>query len=114
MLIENISYIDLVVEAIKAALVLALIFILWRCGKKYPELAGGSWNLIIIGFICIDFGMFLDVSDEIIGYRDAGTVVDLLETVIEEGSSMLGFVLITVGFGKWFDFVGKFLGMERS
>lgn len=114
MLIENISYIDLVVEGIKAALVLALIFILLRCGKKYPELAGGSWNLIIIGFICIDFGMFLDLSDEIISYRDAGTLIDLVETIIEEGSSMVGFILITVGFGKWFDFVGKFLGMESS
>jgi hypothetical protein len=114
MWVENISYIDLVVEGIKAALVLALIFILWRCGKKYPELAGGSWNLIIIGFICIDFGMLLDWSDEMISYRDAGTMIDLVETIIEEGSSMLGFVLITIGFSKWFEFVGKFLGMSRS
>jgi hypothetical protein len=110
MLIENINYIDLITEGIKAILVLVLIFILWRCGKKYPELAGGSWNLIIFGFIGIDFAMFLDWSDEIVSYRS----IDLLETIIEEGSSMLGFVLITVGFSKWFEFVGKFLGMDRS
>lgn len=112
MFVENISYIDLVTEGIKAALVFALLIILWRCGKKYPDLAGGSWNLILIGFIFIDIGMLLDLSDEIISYRDTSQVVDLVESIIEEGSSMLGFVLITVGFNKWFQFVGKFLGME--
>jgi hypothetical protein len=109
MLIEQINYTDLIIEGIKAVLVLALIFILWRCGKKYPDLAGGSWNLIIFGFVGIELGMLLDWSDEIIDYAS----FDLLETVIEEGSSMLGFVLITVGFGRWFEFVGKFLGMDR-
>lgn len=112
MFVENISYIDLVTEGIKATLVFALLIILWRCGKKYPELAGGSWNLILIGFICIDVGMLLDLSDEIISYRNTSQIVDLVETVIEEGGSMLGFVLVTIGFNKWFQFVGKFLGME--
>ncbi len=107
--IENIDYIDIIIESIKATLVLALIFILLRCGKKYPDLAGGSWNLIIFGFIGIDIGMFLDVSDEIIDY---GTF-DLFESVIEEGAVMIGFVLITIGFSRWFEFVGKFLGMDR-
>lgn len=109
MLVEQINYTDLIIEGIKAGLVLALIFILWRCGKKYPDLAGGSWNLIIFGFIGIEMGMLLDWSDEIIDYA----TFDLLETMIEEGSSMLGFVLITVGFSRWFEFVGKFLGMDR-
>jgi hypothetical protein len=112
MFVENISYIDLVTEGVKASLVFALLIILWRCGKKYPDLAGGSWNLILIGFIFVDIGMFLDLSDEIISYRNTSQVVDLVESIIEEGSSMLGFVLITVGFSKWFQFVGKFLGME--
>jgi hypothetical protein len=107
--IENIDYIDIVIESVKAILVLALIFILLRCGKKYPDLAGGSWNLIIFGFIFIDIGMILDVSDEIIDYAS----FNLLESIIEEGAVMLGFVLITVGFGRWFEFVGKFLGMDR-
>ncbi len=111
-LVEHISYIDIITESIKAILVLALLVILWRCGKRYPDLAGGSWNLILIGFVCIDIGMFLDVSDEIISYRNTSDLVDLVENTIEEGCSMLGFVLITVGFSKWFQFVGKFLGME--
>jgi hypothetical protein len=113
-LVENVSYIDLVIEGVKALLVLALIFILWSCGKKYPELAGGSWNLIIFGFIGLEIGMALDFTDEIISYRDTSAVIDLIESIIEEGFAMLGLVLITVGFSKWFDFVGKFLGMERS
>ena len=84
-LVENISYIDLITEAIKAILVFALLIILWQCGKKYPDLAGGSWNLIIIGFICIDIGMFLDLSDEFISYRNTSEIVDLIENTIEEG-----------------------------
>ena len=111
-LVQDISYLDIITEAIKAVLVLVLLVILWRCGKKYPDLAGGSWNLILIGFVCINIGMFLDVSDEVISYRDTSKLVNIIENTIEEGLSMIGFVLITVGFNKWFQFVGKFLGME--
>lgn len=111
-LVEPIVYLDVITEGIKAVLVFVLLVILWRCGKKYPDLAGGSWNLILIGFVCIDIGMFLDVSDEFISYRNTSHLVDLVENTIEEGCSMLGFVLITIGFSKWFQFVGKFLGME--
>jgi hypothetical protein len=56
--------------------------------------------------------MLLDCSDEIIDYDAMG--VDLFETIFEEGLSMVGFVLTTIGFSKWFEFVGKFLGMDRS
>lgn len=112
MFVEHINNTDIIIEGIKALLVLALVFVLWRCGKKYPELAGGSWNLIIFGFICIEVAMLLDWSDEIIDYDAMG--VDLFETIFEEGLSMVGFVLTTIGFSKWFEFVGKFLGMDRS
>lgn len=113
MIVENIDVVDFVLEAIKAALVLGLIFILWSSGKKYPELSGGSWNLILVGFICMAVGLILDWTDEIINYG-AIELVDLIETVIEEGILMLGFVLVTIGFNKWFAFVGRFLGINRS
>lgn len=92
---------------------LGLIFILWSSGKKYPELSGGSWNLILLGFIFIAIGMALDWSDEIINYKGV-ELFDLVETIIEEGILMLGFVLVTIGFNKWFAFVGRFLGINRS
>ncbi|NOQ34550.1 MAG: hypothetical protein GQ569_01475 [Methylococcaceae bacterium] len=113
MFVENIDVVDFVLEAIKVALVIGLIFILWSSGKKYPELSGGSWNLILLGFISIAVGMLLDWSDEIINYK-AIEVLDLAETIIEEGILMLGFVLVTIGFNKWFAFVGRFLGINRS
>lgn len=112
MFVENIDIVDFILEAIKTALVLGLVFILWRSGKKYPELSGGSWNLILFGFICIAVGLMLDWSDEVINYGKG--VADLVETVIEEGILMLGFVLVTIGFNKWFAFVGRFLGINRS
>jgi hypothetical protein len=112
MWIEHVNFIDLVVEGIKAILVLALIVTLWRSGKRYPELAGGSWNLIILGFVCIETGMLLDWSDETIDYNAIG--IDLIETVIEEGILTLGFILITIGFDKWFEFIGRFLGISRQ
>lgn len=113
MIVEDINVVDFVLEAIKAALVLGLIFVLWASGKKYPELSGGSWNLILIGFICILVGMILDWTDEII-YYGAIEVVDLIESIIEEGILMLGFILVTIGFNKWFAFVGRFLGISRN
>lgn len=112
MFVEHIDHTDIIIEGIKALLVLALLFVLWRCGRKYPELSGGSWNLIIIGFFCIEMGMLLDWSDEIINYDSLH--IDLIETIIEEGMSMVGFVLTTIGFSKWFEFVGKFLGMDSQ
>lgn len=112
MFVEHIEHKDIILEGIKAALVLALIFVLWRCGRKYPELAGGSWNLIIFGFLSIEIAMLLDWSDEIIDYK--GLNIGLIEGIIEEGLSMVGFVLTTIGFSKWFEFVGKFLGMDSQ
>ena len=113
MLVEHIDLVDFILEGIKAALVFSLVFILWRSGKKYPELSGGSWNLILFGFICMAIGLMLDWSDEIINYGKI-EVIDIIETVIEEGILMLGFVLVTIGFNKWFAFVGRFLGINRS
>ena len=114
MLVENIDIVDLILEAIKTVLVLSLVIILWRSGKKYPELSGGSWNLILWGFISIMVGMLLDWSDEIIDYNKINSTLDVAETIIEEGILMLGFILVTIGFNKWFAFVGRFLGINRS
>ncbi len=113
MLVEHIDIVDFILEGIKTALVFSLVFILWRSGKKYPELSGGSWNLILFGFICMAIGLMLDWSDEIINYGRMD-IIDIVETVIEEGILMLGFVLVTIGFNKWFAFVGRFLGINRS
>jgi len=113
MLVEHIDLVDFILEGIKTTLVFALVFILWRSGKKYPELSGGSWNLILLGFICMAIGLMLDWSDEVINYEKI-EVVDIIETVIEEGILMLGFILVTIGFNKWFSFVGRFLGINRS
>ena len=113
MLVEHIDLVDFILEGIKAALVCGLVFILWHSGKKYPELSGGSWNLILFGFICMAIGLILDWSDEVINYGELEGI-DIVETVIEEGILMLGFVLVTIGFNKWFAFVGRFLGINRS
>ncbi len=113
MLVEHIDLVDFTLEGIKTILVFSLVFILWRSGKKYPELSGGSWNLILFGFICMAIGLLLDWSDEVIDYGKIA-LVDLVETIIEEGILMLGFILVTIGFKKWFTFVGRFLGIDRS
>ncbi len=114
MFVDPINIVDAILEGIKATLVFSLVFILWRSGKKYPELSGGSWNLILFGFICIAIGLMLDFSDEFIDYGSIIATADIIETIIEEGVLMLGFVLVTIGFNKWFAFVGRFLGINHS
>jgi hypothetical protein len=108
MFIEKIDSVDLILEGTKALLVCSLVFILWRSGKKYPELSGGSWQVILLGFSCIGMGLLLDFSDEIINYHQI-EMMDLVETIIEEGLLMLGFILVTIGFNKWSTFVGRFI-----
>lgn len=113
MLVEHIDIVDFILEGVKTTLVFSLVIILWRSGKKYPELSGGSWNLILFGFIFMAMGFMLDWSDEVINYGKID-ILDIAETVIEEGILMLGFVLVTIGFNRWFAFVGRFLGINRS
>ncbi len=112
MLIEQIDLVDLSFEFAKALMVSSLVFMLWRKGKQYPELSGGSWNVILLGFICIAIGLILDFSDEIIDYR-VNETMGFIEKLIEESILMLGFIMVTFGFDKWSTFVGRFLGIKQ-
>ncbi|MCK5872523.1 MAG: hypothetical protein KAG26_06835 [Methylococcales bacterium] len=111
MFIEQIDVIDLILEGTKALLGCNVVFILWRSGKKYPELSGGSWNIILFGFSCITIGSILDFSDEIINYHQL-EIVGHIEAILEEGLLMLGFIMVAFGFDKWSTFVGRFLGIK--
>ncbi|MCK5727589.1 MAG: hypothetical protein KAG10_00775 [Methylococcales bacterium] len=113
MFIEQLDVVDLILEGTKALLGCSVVFILWRSGKKYPELSGGSWNIILLGFLCIAIGLILDFSDEIINYN-VNETIGFIEKLIEEGVLMLGFIMVTFGFDKWSMFVGRFLGIKQS
>jgi len=111
MFIDDINLVDFVLEGTKAFVMLILIFILSNAGRRYPELSGeSSWNWIIFGFMLMFIGFLFDWSDEFINY-EASSTADSIEAAIEEISLIGGLILTTIGFSKWFSFVGRILGL---
>lgn len=113
MFAESINYTDVVLEGLKAIITLILVIVLSKAGNKYPQLSGGAWGTIIFGFVLMFIGFLFDVSDEIINY-DASDLASKAESAVEEGSLIIGLILVTVGFSKWFNFVGRMLGLKAS
>lgn len=111
MLLENINMTDVVLEGLKVVITLILVLILGGAGKRFPQLSGGGWRIVIFGFILMFFGFLFDFSDEIINY-EINPVFETIEGFIEEGSLIGGLILVTLGFKSWFGFVGRILGLK--
>ncbi len=113
---DTINILDVVLEGAKALIMVVLVIIIWGAGRKFPQLSGGSWNLIIFGFMLMAVGFFFDFSDELINYESAEmpSIISTLQSIIEEGCLIGGLLLVTIGFKKWFNFVGRFLGLKSE
>ncbi|MEZ5592450.1 MAG: hypothetical protein R3F53_17800 [Gammaproteobacteria bacterium] len=113
MFAESIDMTDVVLEGLKALTTLVLVVVLSRAGKRYPQLSGGAWGMIIFGFVLMFIGFLFDFSDEIINY-DASDIASKAESLIEEASLIIGLIMVTVGFSKWFNFVGRMMGLKAG
>ncbi len=109
----SVDLLDLLLEGAKALVMLVLVVIMYRAGGKYPQLASGPWGLITSGFLLMFIGFLFDWSDEFVNY-DASVMAAQAEAIIEETSLIIGLIMVTVGFGKWFVFVARFMGLEEE
>lgn len=111
MFVEHINMIDVVLEGLKVVITFALIMILSKSGKRFPQLSGGAWRMVIFGFILMFFGFLFDFSDEIINY-EINPILEDAEGLIEELSLIGGLILVTLAFKNWFSFIGRILGLK--
>ncbi len=113
MFVESVDMVDVLLEGIKAISVLVLFFIITQAGNRYPQLKKGSWKYITFGFFLMFLGFVADTSDEIINY-DMSPWLSSAQSFFEEGTLIIGLILVTIGFKQWFEFVGRFLGLNSQ
>lgn len=110
MLVLSAETFAIALQGVKFIAIIALLVVLLRAGRKYPELATTSWQWIIVGFVMMVVAFAVDLTGEFINYG-ASYMPHLFSIFIEEGALICGLFLIATGFSTWFEFVGRFLGL---
>ncbi len=112
-LVQSPDWFRVVLEATTVIAVAALLVVLVRAGRKYPEIATTSWQWVVVGFVMIVVALLVDLSDEIIDYR-AAYMPNVIAAFVTEGGMVCGLILATVGFATWFEFMARFFGLRRK
>ena len=94
---------DILLESIRAIILLVLVVFLWRLGNKKDFLSTGGWKCIQVGFVLILFGTILDITDNfeslnvyvVVGNTETQA---FLEKVV---GYLMGFSFLTVGLVLW-------------
>jgi len=94
---------DVVLESVRAAILLGIVGFLWRVGRDRLDPPRNGWNLIISGFGLLLFGSFLDISDNFESLNFLIVIGDTeFEAFLEKFVGFLGgFVVIAVGLVLW-------------
>ncbi|MGI9490297.1 MAG: sensor histidine kinase [Geminicoccaceae bacterium] len=94
---------DIVIESIRAVVLMGLLVFLWRAGKDRFEHTREGWNLVLGGFGLLLFGSLIDITDNfealnrfvIIGDTDA-------QAILEKFVGFLGgFLVLAIGLFQW-------------
>jgi len=94
---------DIVLESIRAIVLLVLVSYMWHFGRKRHFLVTAGWRYIQLGFLLILFGTVLDLTDNFESLNKYYFIGDtpaqaLLEKVV---GYLAGFIFLTVGVIKW-------------
>ncbi len=94
---------DIVLETIRAALLLALVVFLWKTGRHRFDSARKGWNLILAGFGLLLLGSCLDITDNFESLNRFVVIGDTkLEAFLEKFVGFLGgFVVLALGLVRW-------------
>jgi signal transduction histidine kinase len=93
---------DLLLESIRAFVLIALLLVLFYKGKLTSLAGHPGWKQILIGFTLITFATLLDITDEIPGLEKYIIIGDtIIEAFLEKlPGYLLGFIMVLVGFYK--------------
>ncbi|MBF0455732.1 MAG: PAS domain S-box protein [Magnetococcales bacterium] len=98
---------ELLLESIRALVVLFLFLTLLKAGREKSHLPHNGWSRILLGFGLILFGSLMDITDNFESLGDYGlightTVQSFLKNVV---GYIGGFILVTIGLKEWLPFV---------
>jgi hypothetical protein len=113
LLVQSPDWFRVVFEAMTVIAAAALLVVLVRAGRRYPEIATTSWQWVVVGFIMIVVARLVDLSDELINYR-AAYVANVIATFIAEAGMICGLILAAMGFATWFEFMARFFRLRRK
>ena len=107
---------DLILECIRAFVLIALLVILFYKGKLTSLAGHPGWKQILIGFTLITFATILDITDEIPGLEKFVVIGDtVIEAFLEKlPGYLLGFVLVLIGFYKMIPSLLKAQAAEKE
>lgn len=94
---------DIILETIRALILVAIVAFLWHAGRERFERLRKGWNYILAGFGLLLFGSLLDITDN---FDSLNRFVVIGDTEIEAWLEKLvgflgGFILIAIGLFKW-------------
>jgi PAS domain S-box-containing protein len=94
---------DIVLEVVRACILLGIVVFLWKAGRDRFELARRGWNFIISGFCLLLFGSILDVTDNFESLNQYVVIGDTeAEAILEKFIGFLGgFIFLAVGLFQW-------------
>jgi PAS domain S-box-containing protein len=101
---------ELAVEIIRSLVLMGIVALLWRAGRKEPLLCREGWFLITGGFGLLLFGSLLDVSNEFEGLGRFVVIGDTeIEAFLEKTVGLLGgLVVLALGLMRWIPGVRRF------
>jgi signal transduction histidine kinase/CheY-like chemotaxis protein len=86
---------DLFFESANLAVIITAFMLLIQSGRKVHLEQRKGWNLIIAGFLFLLLGNVLDILDEFPQFQNLGKWEEMI-------GIMPGYVLLTIGFYRWF------------
>jgi len=94
---------DIILETIRALVLLGILVFLWISGRNRFERLQEGWRQIIVGFGLLLFGSLLDISDNFEVLNPLIVVGDTdTEAFLEKFVGFLGgFVFLSIGLVKW-------------
>ncbi|MBF0454666.1 MAG: response regulator [Magnetococcales bacterium] len=98
---------DLLFESISLAVVLITFLLLLKSGRAMELNHQGGWSLIIAGFTFLVFGSILDILDEFAPFK----FLDFWE---EMAGTLPGYILLALGFYRWFPEITKLKKAEEK
>jgi hypothetical protein len=111
MLVQSPDWFRLLLEGVQVIAAAALLVVLVRAGRKYPEISTASWQWVIAGFVMMLIASLVDFADEIFNFS-ATYMPNLFATFISRGGMITGLILAALGFSTWFEFMVRFLGLK--
>ena len=105
---------DIVLESIRAFILIGLIFFLLKQEKSVNFSVGSGWRFIIVGFGLLLFGSVLDITDNFEALNKFVIIGDTeVEALLEKLVGFLGgFIFLAIGLVKWIP--GNLKGIQAS